>query len=110
MGVRNIKKQLAGVEDLLLGNGAQVQERNSGNVAITRITLLQPVPLISNLKDLDIEKYIYAMTTGQDTINDGNGGFYYLDELSTDTESLPDIVKPNNFNVGRWKRLTLKVN
>lgn len=37
MGVRNIKKQLAGVEDLLLGEGTEQQERASGIRTITKL-------------------------------------------------------------------------
>lgn len=66
MGVRNIKKQLAGVEDLLLGVGTQVQERNSGNVPITKINLVGIVDTVEALATLDITKYTTAIVKDLD--------------------------------------------
>lgn len=109
MAVRNIKKQLAGAEDLLLGKGIQEQERHSGLVEITKLSLLQPVDVIEDLKALDTEKYKYAITMGSQTRGDGKAGIYWFDETSIVTESLPDIVESNTTIMGRWKRLTIKV-
>jgi len=109
MAVRNITKQLAGYEDLLLGKGTEVQQRSGGSTSITKVDLLQPVDVITDLKALDVAKFTKAMTLGQATINDGSGAFYYFDIADTTTpESLPDIVIPDSI-VGRWKRLTLLV-
>ena len=66
MGVRNIKKQLAGVEDLLLGVGTQVQERNSGSVPITKINLVGIVDTIEALATLDVTKYTTAIVKDLD--------------------------------------------
>lgn len=66
MGVRNIKKQLAGVEDLLLGEGTQVQERNSGSVPITKINLVGIVDTVEALATLDITKYTTAIVKDLD--------------------------------------------
>lgn len=109
MAVRNIKKQLAGAEDLLLGKGTQEQERHSGLVEITKLSLLQPVDVIEDLKELDTEKYKYAITMGSETMGDGKAGVYWFDETSIAAESLPDIVESNTTITGRWKRLTIEV-
>lgn len=112
MAVRNVTKQLGGVEDLTLrgtGSDTEQQTRAGTSVSITKLRLLQPVDLLINLKALDITKFTDCMTLGQNSINDSNGGFYYFDLLDNTTpESLPDVVIPDSL-VGRWKRLTLKV-
>lgn len=78
MGVRNIKKQLAGVEDLLLGEGTQVQERNSGSVPITKINLVGIVDTVEALATLDITKYTTAIVKDPD-----RGGTFIWSETGT---------------------------
>lgn len=61
MAVRNIRKQLAGVEDLLLGKGKQDQERSAGIVSITKIDIPAIVETIDELSLVDINKYTTAI-------------------------------------------------
>lgn len=61
MAVRNIRKQLAGVEDLLLGKGKQDQERSTGIVSITKIDIPAIVETIDELSLVDINKYTTAI-------------------------------------------------
>lgn len=74
MAVRNIRKQLAGVEDLLLGKGKQDQERSAGIVSITKIDIPAIVETIDELKLIDINKYTTAIVKD---INNG-GTFIYI--------------------------------
>ena len=74
MAVRNIRKQLAGVEDLLLGKGKQDQERSAGVVSITKIDIPAIVETIDELSLVDINKYTTAIVKD---INNG-GTFIYI--------------------------------
>lgn len=74
MAVRNIRKQLAGVEDLLLGKGKQDQERSAGIVSITKIDIPAIVETIDELRLIDINKYTTAIVKD---INNG-GTFIYI--------------------------------
>lgn len=74
MAVRNIRKQLAGVEDLLLGKGKQDQERSAGIVSITKIDIPAIVETIDELSLVDINKYTTAIVKD---INNG-GTFIYI--------------------------------
>ena len=74
MAVRNIRKQLAGVEDLLLGKGKQDQERSAGIVSITKIDIPAIVETIDELSLVNINKYTTAIVKD---INNG-GTFIYI--------------------------------
>ena len=75
MAVRNIRKQLAGVEDLLLGKGKQDQERSAGIVSITKIDMPAIVETIDELSLVDINKYTTAIVKDIDR----GGTFIYID-------------------------------
>lgn len=79
MGVRSIKKQLAGVEDLLLGKGVETQERASGLVNITKFDTPAVVNTLTELLAVDVTKYHTALWTDAD-----RGGVFIYD----DTQSL----------------------
>ena len=74
MAVRNIRKQLAGVEDLLLGKGKQDQERSAGIVSITKIAIPAIVETIDELSLVDINKYTTAIVKDLD-----RGGTFVYD-------------------------------
>lgn len=74
MAVRNIRKQLAGVEDLLLGKGKQGQERSTGIVSITKIDIPAIVETIDELSLVDINKYTTAIVKDLD-----RGGTFIYD-------------------------------
>ena len=74
MAVRNIRKQLAGVEDLLLGKGKQDQERSAGIVSITKIDIPAIVETIDELSLVDINKYTTAIVKDLD-----RGGTFVYD-------------------------------
>lgn len=74
MAVRNIRKQLAGVEDLLLGKGKQDQERSAGIVSITKIDIPAIVETIDELSLVDINKYTTAIVKDIDR----GGTFIYI--------------------------------
>ena len=74
MAVRNIRKQLAGVEDLLLGKGKQDQERSAGIVSITKIDIPAIVETIDELSLVDINKYTTAIVKDLD-----RGGTFIYD-------------------------------
>ena len=74
MAVRNIRKQLAGVEDLLLGKGKQDQERSAGIVSITKIDIPAIVETIDELSLVDINKYTTAIVKDLDR----GGTFNYI--------------------------------
>jgi len=63
MGVRNIKKQLAGEEDLLLGEGIEQQERHSGIKNITKLRITKVVATIEDMLALDTSKYLTCNVT-----------------------------------------------
>ena len=76
MAVRNIRKQLAGVEDLLLGKGKQDQERSAGIVSITKIDIPAIVETIAELSLVDINKYTTAIVKDLD-----RGGTFIYDSI-----------------------------
>jgi len=107
MAVRNITKQLAGAEDLLIGTGTQEQIRNGKPLTISKISLITPVETIVELKALSVDRYNTALTLGAETIGDSLASFYYYDSSdSTTEENLPIIVIPNTL-IGRWKKVNL---
>ena len=60
MAIRQITKQLAGEEDLTIGEGTEVQPRSSGNVTITKLNLAKWVVDAAALTALGTAKFIRA--------------------------------------------------
>lgn len=85
MPLREVKKQLAGKEDLLLGVGSEVQERFSGNLELTKLntTHLDGAIVVDTIKDMiDLDRTklkenpkVYAL--GYYAVGDGGGGLFY---------------------------------
>lgn len=61
MIVRTIRKELAGVEDLLLGNGTVQQDRSNGPVTISKIDIPAIVDTVEDLVNIDSAKYRVAI-------------------------------------------------
>jgi hypothetical protein len=76
MTTRTIKKNLAGEEDILYGEGTVIQTRNDASYSITKVHTIKPVSSITELNALDTEKFTKA------ALFDGTGNtvtFYQYD-------------------------------
>jgi hypothetical protein len=60
MTTRTIKKNLAGEEDILYGEGSVIQTRNDASYNITKVHTIKPVSSITELNALDTEKFTKA--------------------------------------------------
>ncbi len=123
---RIVTKALAGVEDLLLGEGTATQTRNGTLTNITKINAsdlpynaslsirdkLAKKPEVLNtvaemqLLGTSLEAEIYVYLLGYYKAGDGGGGLFWLD--SSDTSSVQDnnlIFYPDTLLNGRWKRI-----
>lgn len=123
---RAVTKQLAGLEDLLLGTGSEVQSRASGDISITKIDanglpyqatqslrtkIGRKIEVIDNIVELQTwptdtsaDQYLYLL--GNVNPGDGDYGLFWLD--TTDTSSVEDlslVYYPDNLSNGRWKRV-----
>ncbi len=74
MAVRNITKQLAGAEDLLLGNGVETQVRNGNTLTINKVDVPAIVDTVDDLASIDTTKYRIAIVR-----EDGRGGTFNYD-------------------------------
>lgn len=99
MTVRTVTKQLAAVEDLLLGTGTEQQLRNELLQTVTKIELYQPVATLATLKALDTAKYVYA------AILDSTIRSFYFDSTSVAVADDTLVVLPDT-GAGRWLRNT----
>lgn len=61
MTVRNIKKNLAGAEDLLLGRGVQVQVRGGSSYTIHKLELAITVNNVLDLANVDETKFPFVL-------------------------------------------------
>lgn len=64
MVTRNVTKHLAGVEDLLLGNGTEQQIRNGYEYPITKLSLPWACSDTAELLELDTTKFTQALVSG----------------------------------------------
>lgn len=60
MATRTIKKNLAGEEDILYGEGTAIQTRNDAAYNITKVHTIKPVSSITELNALDTSKFTKA--------------------------------------------------
>lgn len=60
MAQRIVSKNLAGLEDLLLGKGTVYQERASETYLVTKIPFLYPCDSLAERDLLDTDKFQYA--------------------------------------------------
>lgn len=61
MAERVVSKNLAGLEDLLLGKGTVNQERAAQTYPITKVPILYPCDSLAERDLLDITKFQYAV-------------------------------------------------
>lgn len=107
-----VKKSLIGKQDLLLGRQSETQQRGGGLVNIDGIQYIYPARTLSELKDINPKEFETAFLFGENTLDmidpefqllDAHiNEFYYFDFTSTTDERLPDIVKSNKQEFGRW--------
>lgn len=107
-----VKKSLIGKQDLLLGRQSETQQRGGGLVNIDGIQYIYPARTLSELKDINPKEFETAFLFGENTLDmidpefqllDAHiNEFYYFDFTSTADERLPDIVKSNKQEFGRW--------
>ena len=123
---RIVTKELAGIEDLLLGTGNVNQTRAGSSVPITkidaenliyenaetlRVRFGKKVDVLTNVAELQAlatstaaETFIYLL--GYTTAGDGGGGLFWLDSSDTSTvEDLNIVFSPDVLANGRWKRV-----
>lgn len=74
MAQRIVSKNLAGLEDLLLGKGTVYQERASETYPVTKIPFLYPCDSLAERDALDTTKFQYAVV-----FNVGVATFYRYD-------------------------------
>lgn len=60
MAQRVVSKNLAGLEDLLLGKGTAYQERASDTYPVSKIPFIYPCDSIAERDSLDTDKFQYA--------------------------------------------------
>lgn len=82
MTIRNVKKSLAGLEDILFGKGTVQQERNGNNYPITKLSLVWSCDDVSELADLDTTKITQALVAGVAYRFDGS--VWVIDSLRSD--------------------------
>lgn len=107
-----VKKSLIGKQDLLLGRQSETQQRGGGLVNIDGIQYIYPVRTIAELKNINPKEFETAFLFGENTLDiidpefqllDAHiNEFYYFDFTNTEEESLPDIIKSNTQEFGRW--------
>lgn len=107
-----VKKSLIGKQDLLLGRQSETQQRGGGLVNIEGIQYIYPVKTLGDLKNLNPKEFETAFLFGENTLDvidpefqllDANiNEFYYFDFTNTDDEKVPDVVKSNVTEFGRW--------
>lgn len=61
MAERIVSRNLAGLEDLLLGKGTVYQERAAQTYPITKVPILYPCDSVAELDLLDTNKFQYAV-------------------------------------------------
>ena len=74
MAERIVSRNLAGLEDLLLGKGSTQQERAGQTYPITKIPFLYPCDSLAERDALDTTKFQYAVV-----FNAGVATFYRYD-------------------------------
>jgi hypothetical protein len=99
MTTRSVTKQLAGIEDLLLGVGSVQQTRAATLLTINKIALVWPVATLAELKALDTAMFVFSDLIAATYKR------YYFSSSSTATANDGAVVMPNS-GVGRWLQST----
>ena len=105
---RVITKVLAGQEDLLLkGEGVAdtvTQTRNSGDVAVTPISVAIVLDLIADLRNQTSEFFTMALTKGGTAIGDNVEGTWFWDVDEAGADDSTNIIAVVGVATGRWVR------
>jgi len=100
MVARVVNKQLAGLEDLLLGSGTEEQERYSGTREITKINMLHFVASIDAVRLVDYTQFLHVQVESNTTANQ-----YYFDPDATAADDGLEVLTPVTAPAtGRWIR------
>lgn len=101
MNARVIRKALAGKEDLLLGRGSQVQQRNGNSYLISRVDLILPVFSQEEFDAVNFEEHSTVLFEGSfyqyDSENDevveavGGGGLLGAEDIAALKELAPSL-------------------
>ena len=105
---RTITKVLAGEEDLLL-RGKDIadtvtQERNSGDVPVTSLSLAVIVADIAALRNQSPEFYTIALTRGGSTDADKSEGEFIWNDNEAGADDGHNIILVVGIATGRWVR------
>jgi hypothetical protein len=108
MTINVLTKALAGVQDLLFGQGTASQTRDGSAVSINRIEMIKPLATLADLQALDVTDadnyYPYAKTHGGAVLGDGSGNDWWFDvaePIASDNGTT--IIAGNGATVGCWK-------
>lgn len=90
MAERIVSKSLAGLEDLLLGNGTEQQIRNGYEYPITKLSLPWACSDIAELLELDTTKFTQALVSGIAYKYDGSAWVKVSDNTLRSELAAPD--------------------
>lgn len=117
MAVRTIKKQKGGEEDLLLGKGAESQQRHSGIVTVTKVEVTLPVTSFDGIRALAIHRevdlkfyptrgYFTVLALGKLSSFDTNGAMFHWDQDSLLADDDATVLLPTgHVEAGRWRKV-----
>lgn len=109
MADRVITKNLAGIEDLLLGEGQENQVRSGDLYPITKIKLLWPCSTLEELQALDPTKFQRAYFNGKVYKHSGSAWVVdVLKELSIAFAMATDQAASATFSVAGYASATVK--
>lgn len=116
MTVRNIKKNLAGMQDLLIGKGVEVQNRADALYSINRIDVPFSVDTIAEMSALDISlvtrarvyrtetkfiDYVYIATDTTGIVSDtGAGSWFIPDNFVVHVDTVAEAVALDGLTIG----------
>ena len=108
MAINVLTKALAGIQDLLFGQGTATQTRDGTALSISRIEMTKPLAVLTDLQALDVTDednfYPYAKTMGGVVLGDASGNEWWFDvtePIASDNGST--IIAGNGAIVGCWK-------
>lgn len=110
MAIREITKALAGLEDLLFGEGTASQTRDGTAYSITRISVITYANTRADLKLLDVtdpDNYFkVCIMLGRTAIGDANWGIFWHDPTEPKASANDTtIIVDNASGDGCWKLL-----
>lgn len=100
-----VYKQLATTQDLALGSGKVIQQRNGKSIELDKISMVKYINNIEDLlaiTDIPINEQTVSVL-GYRTIGDGGGQVLYWDSASVENPNNFTIFKVTSILTGRWK-------